>query len=49
MEEVSILIIKEIAGLIFKKPRKTTKISDCNGCQRLYWPILYDLLTYITC
>ena len=26
MEEVSILIIKEIAGLIFKKTRKTTKI-----------------------
>ena len=34
MEEFSILIIKEIAGLIFKKPCKVKKISDSNVCQR---------------
>ena len=34
MEEVSLLIIKEIAGLILKTTRKTTKIFDSNLCQR---------------
>ena len=34
MEEVSILIIKEIAGLVFKKPCKIKKISNSNVSQR---------------
>ena len=40
MEEVSILIIKEIAELIFKKPCKTMKISDSNYVK--------EVLTYIS-
>ena len=34
MEEFSILIIKEIAGSVFKKTHKIKKISDSNVCQR---------------
>ena len=44
MEEVSILIIKEIVGLIFKITCKTTTISDINGCQRSILLILHNLL-----